>query len=59
MKVQFQNLGDGRTACAITARTTTPGELKVKAHGRDQIEALLKAALLVERVASDPVMRQL
>jgi len=44
---------------SVEMRTSVPGAVVAAAVGEDMTEALSKAALVAERIASDPVMRAL
>lgn len=60
MKVRFKSADNGN-ACigSIELATVIPGKVVAACVGDDKADALKKAAVLAERIASDPVMRAL
>lgn len=58
MQVKFRKSQSGCIG-AIHVPTTEDGTIVIAAVGDDKADALVKAALIAERVASDPVLRAL
>lgn len=60
MKVRFKTADNGN-ACigSIELPTVIPGKVVAACVGDDKADALKKASVLAERIASDPVMRAL
>lgn len=60
MKVRFKNADNGN-ACigSIEIPTMVPGKVVAACMGDDRADALKKASVLAERIATDPVMQAL